>query len=78
MGAERQEVQIFHFFCCVQCVQEKIDPGIIRSRDDFRALRLPEVSDRRHQGAESRAVSNESGIILLQREPCLSVSVLLW
>lgn len=27
MGAERQEVQIFYFFCCVQCVQEKINPG---------------------------------------------------
>ena len=27
MGAARQEVQVFYYFRCVQCVQEKINPG---------------------------------------------------
>ena len=25
VGAERQEVQVFHFLCCVQCVQKKFN-----------------------------------------------------
>ena len=27
VGAKRQEVQVFHFLCCVQCVQKKFNPG---------------------------------------------------